>query len=88
MHGFDIDVEHSAWDRDCCFAFKFAEAKLRNTVLAEPVQLEIKKIPGFKPPFMNINAKHHNTAPNTEPSSPVATSNRFASLSVSTNNFL
>ena len=49
MHGFDISVDHPAWDYKSCFAFKFAEAKLRNVVFGEPVRIDIRKIPNFKP---------------------------------------
>lgn len=50
IHGFDIGVDHSAWDYTNCFAYKFALAKLRNVVFAEPIQIEINKIPNFKHP--------------------------------------
>ena len=49
VHGFDVEVNHPAFDYNNCFAYKFAQAKLRNAIFAEPVNLEFKKIPNFKP---------------------------------------
>ena len=49
VHGFDISIDHSAFDYKNCAAYKLATAKLRNLVFGEPISFEIKKIPNFTP---------------------------------------
>ena len=55
VHGFDVEINHPAFDYNNCFAFKFAQAKLRNVIFAEPVKLDFKKIPNFKPAINEIS---------------------------------
>ncbi|KAJ3656732.1 hypothetical protein Zmor_015782 [Zophobas morio] len=78
MHGFDISVDHPAWYYKSCFAFKFAEDKLRNVVFGEPVRIDISKIPNFKPTDVQ-------SVPST---SSVQVFNRFEPLSDFKSSFL